>query len=90
MDLGAMTIAAGSGGDEEGQKETINQLALAYNELLPQIPLWERYGNNPASQVRVIGWPPDGDPIYNNGPYGDPFVTYLLFTGALTPAPGNG
>jgi peptide/nickel transport system substrate-binding protein len=90
MDLGAMTIAAGSGGDEEGQKETINQLALAYNELLPQIPLWERYGNNPASQVRVIGWPPDGDPIYNNGPYGDPFVTYLLFTGALTPAPGTG
>jgi peptide/nickel transport system substrate-binding protein len=90
MDLGAMTIAAGSGGDEEGQKETINQLALAYNELLPQIPLWERYGNNPASQVRVIGWPPDGDPIYNNGPYGDPFVTYLLLTGALTPAPGNG
>jgi peptide/nickel transport system substrate-binding protein len=90
LDLGAMTIAAGSGGDEEGQKETINQLALAYNELLPQIPLWERYGNNPASQVRVIGWPPDGDPIYNNGPYGDPFVTYLLFTGALTPAPGNG
>ncbi|MCB8944238.1 MAG: ABC transporter substrate-binding protein [Ardenticatenaceae bacterium] len=90
MDLDAMSIAAGSGGDEAAQKDIINQLALAYNELLPQIPLWERYGNNPASQVRVAGWPADGDPIYNNGPYGDPFVTYLLLTGTLYPAPGNG
>jgi peptide/nickel transport system substrate-binding protein len=89
LDLEAMTTASGSGGDEASQAEIVNQLALAYNELLPQIPLWERYGNNPASQVRVTGWPPDGDPIYNNGPYGDPFVTYLLLTGTLVPAPGN-
>lgn len=90
LDLGALTIEAGSGGDEAAQAATVNTLALAYNELLPQIPLWERYGNNPASQVRVVGWPPDGDPIYNNGPYGDPFVTYLLLTGTLAPGPGNG
>lgn len=90
VDLQAMTIASGSGGDADAQVGIINELALAYNELLPQIPLWERYGNNPASQVRVIGWPEDGDPIYNNGPYGDPFVTYLLLTGTLSPAPGNG
>jgi peptide/nickel transport system substrate-binding protein len=87
LDLEAMTLESGRGADEEAQKEIVNQLALAYNELLPQIPLWERYGNNPAPQVRVTGWPPDGDPIYNNGPYGDPFVTYLLFTGTLEPAP---
>lgn len=90
LDLGALTIEAGSGGDDAAQAATVNTLALAYNELLPQIPLWERYGNNPASQVRVVGWPPDGDPIYNNGPYGDPFVTYLLLTGTLAPGPGNG
>jgi peptide/nickel transport system substrate-binding protein len=89
LDLEAMTTAAGSGGDEAAQVDIVNQLALAYNELLPQIPLWERYGNNPAPQVRVQGWPPDGDPIYNNGPYGDPFVTYLILTGVLEPAPGN-
>jgi len=90
LDLGALTIESGSGGDEAAQAEIINTIALAYNELLPQIPLWERYGNNPASQVRVVGWPADGDPIYNNGPYGDPFVTYLLLTGTLAPGPGNG
>ncbi|HFC11250.1 MAG TPA: ABC transporter substrate-binding protein [Anaerolineae bacterium] len=90
VDLEAMLQESGSGGDEAAQVDVINAMALAYNELLPQIPLWERYGNNPASQVRVAGWPPDGDPIYNNGPYGDPFVTYLLLTGTLHPAPGNG
>lgn len=90
FDLETMVTDSGSGGDGAAQAAIINQLALAYNELLPQIPLWERYGNNPASQVRVIGWPADGDPIYNNGPYGDPFVTYLLLTGTLQPAPGNG
>ncbi len=89
LDLGALTDAAGSGADEAAQKEIVNTLALAYNELLPQIPLWERYGNNPAPQVRVTGWPPDGDPIYNNGPYGDPFVVVLLLNGTLQPAPTN-
>ncbi len=90
VDLEAMTTTSASGSDEAAQAAIINELAIAYNELLPQIPLWERYGNNPASQVRVAGWPADGDPIYNNGPYGDPFVTYLLMTGVLHPAPGNG
>jgi peptide/nickel transport system substrate-binding protein len=89
FDLDAMITESGSGGDEAPQAEIVNQLALAYNELLPQIPLWERFGNNPASQVRVVGWPADGDPIYNNGPYGDPFVAYLLLTGTLQPAPSN-
>ncbi|MCB0020852.1 MAG: hypothetical protein KDE09_23820, partial [Anaerolineales bacterium] len=87
LDLGALTEQAGQGGDESEQNALINTLALAYNELLPQIPLWERYGNNPAPQVRVAGWPAEGDPIYNNGPYGDPFVVVLLLNGTLYPAP---
>jgi peptide/nickel transport system substrate-binding protein len=87
LDLDALTTQSGQGGDEEAQREVVNALALAYNELLPQIPLWERYGNNPVPQVRVTGWPVDGDPIYNNGPYGDPFVVVLLLNGTLQPAP---
>ena len=87
LDLGALTEQAGQGGDNSEQNALINTLALAYNELLPQIPLWERYGNNPAPQVRVAGWPAEGDPIYNNGPYGDPFVVVLLLNGTLYPAP---
>ncbi len=86
VDLGALTDAAGKGNDEEGQKADINTLALAYNELLPQIPLWERYGNNPAASIRVTGWPEDDDPVYLNGPYADAFAVVLMLEGRLEPA----
>lgn len=85
VDLGALTDAAGKGNDEEGQKADINTLALAYNELLPQIPLWERYGNNPAASIRVTGWPEDDDPVYLNGPYADAFAVVLMLEGRLEP-----
>ena len=87
LDLGQMTIDAGQGSDRDAQAEIINQLALAYNELLPQIPLWERYGNNPTVEdVRVTGWPAEGDPVFLNGTYADPFSIVLISTGVLEPA----
>jgi len=87
LDLAALTIEAGKGSDRDAQVEIVNQLALAYNELLPQIPLWERYGNNPTLEdVRVSGWPADGDPIINNGTYADPFAIVLMLQGKLHPA----
>ncbi len=87
LDLAALTIEAGKGSDRDAQAAIVNQLALAYNELLPQIPLWERYGNNPTLEdVRVTGWPADGDPIINNGTYADPFAIVLMLQGKLRPA----
>ena len=80
-----MVVAAGAGNDRDAQAKVINDLALAYNELLPQIPLWERYGNNVAPDIRVTGWPPDDDPVYKNGAYNDPFVAVLLLNGTLKP-----
>ena len=59
--------------------------ALANNDLLPQIPLWDRYGNNPARDTRFPGWPADGDPVFQNGTYNDPFVIVLMLTGQLQP-----
>jgi len=85
VDLNAMVVESGAGADMAAQKAVINDLALAYNELLPQIPLWERYGNNPAPAIRITGWPEDGDPVYQNGTYNDPFVIVLLLTGQLQP-----
>lgn len=87
LDLGALTDEAGLGSDLEAQKVIVNQLALAYNELLPQIPLWERYGNNPVPEIRVTGWPAEDDPVFLNGPGGDPFTIVLLLNGTLTPVP---
>jgi peptide/nickel transport system substrate-binding protein len=61
-------------------------MALAYNELLPNIPLWERYGNNPVFEgKRVTGWPKEGDPVYQNAFSVDSFVTLLMFSGTLSP-----
>ncbi|MBW7883407.1 MAG: peptide ABC transporter substrate-binding protein [Caldilineaceae bacterium] len=85
VELGQMVVAAAAGSDSEAQKAAINDLALAYNELLPQIPLWERYGNNPAPEIRITGWPADDDPVYKNGTYNDPFVIVLVANGVLQP-----
>jgi peptide/nickel transport system substrate-binding protein len=84
VDLSQLVVDAAAGLDEEKQKVAISKLALTFNELLPIIPLWERYGNNPALEnVRVTGWPKDGDPIYNNSPYADSFVVIMILDGTL-------
>jgi peptide/nickel transport system substrate-binding protein len=73
----------GDGTDEAKQKAAVTELALAFNELLPIIPLWQRFGNNPINdKKRVAGWPPDGDGIYKN-PDADSFAMTLLIRGTI-------
>lgn len=87
IDLEAAVVAAGNGLDEAVQKESVTKVALAFNELLPVIPLFERYGNNPALEgTRVEKWPADSDPILQNGPYADNFTIMLMLQGNLKPA----
>ena len=86
VNLADLVQAAGTGGDAEPQKEALGQLALAYNELLPQIPLYERYGNNPVPSRFAAGWLPEDDPIYLNSPYADSFVVLQILDGTLGPA----
>ncbi len=87
VDLAALTLKSAEGLDPEANKPTLTQLAKAFNELLPIIPLWERYGNNPALDggARVKGFPADDDPILLNSPYGDSFVIIGMYEGSLTP-----
>ncbi len=69
--------------DEAKQKEAVTKLAFAFNELLPAIPLAERFNNAPINdQARVSGWPPLDDKIYQNGG-GDNFTLILLMDGTL-------
>jgi peptide/nickel transport system substrate-binding protein len=86
VDLNALIDASATGADMEAQKEAIGQLALAFNEDLPMIPLWERYGNNPAPSRFAAGWLPDDDPVYKNSPYSDSFVIIQILDGTLGPA----
>jgi peptide/nickel transport system substrate-binding protein len=72
--------------DVAAQKAMVAETAKAYNELLPNIPLWERYGNNPAMDgLHTCGWLPEGDPIYKNSPYADSFVVLMILDGTLYP-----
>ena len=86
VDLEELVTASGEGLDVEEQKKNISTVALAFNELLPIIPLFERYGNNPALEgVRVQGFPTEDDPILENAPYADNFVILKMFRGDITP-----
>src|SRR5436190_1172399 len=83
IDFDDLINQTGDGLDESKQKAAVTKLALAFNELLPIIPLWQRFGNNPINdKKRVAGWPADGDPIYKN-PDGDSFAMTLLVRGTI-------
>ncbi|MCO5217243.1 MAG: hypothetical protein M9909_00160 [Thermomicrobiales bacterium] len=72
VDLNALTIESAEGLDESAQHEKIATIAQAFNELLPVIPMWERFGNNAALEgVRVKAWPADDDPLLLNSFYAD-------------------
>jgi len=86
VDLQALIVDSALGLDEAKQKTAVATVAQAFNELLPIVPIWERYGNNPALAKRVTGYPADGDPIYKNAVYGDNFVVLMLQDGTLKPA----
>jgi peptide/nickel transport system substrate-binding protein len=87
VDLENLIIQTASGLDVEEQKATVTKLSKIFNELLPVIPLWERYGNNPALEgERVVGWLPDSNPIYQNSPYEDSFTVMMIMDGTLKPA----
>ena len=87
IDLTEAVTKAGSGLDEAEQKANVTKIAVAFNELLPMVPLFERYGNNPALEgTRIKAFPPDGDPILKNAPYADNFVIMWILLGKLEPA----
>jgi peptide/nickel transport system substrate-binding protein len=86
VDFDHLITQAGEGLDEGPQKAAITKMALAFNELLPIIPLYERYGNNPVLEnKRVTGWLPPDDPIYRNNLYSDSFVALQILDGTLKP-----
>ena len=56
---------------------------MAFNEILPAIPLAERFNNAPINdQKRVSGWPAVDDTIYQNGG-ADSFAVILIMDGTL-------
>lgn len=87
-DLNVFEVAneSAQGVDRDAQAELVTELAVSYNELLPAIPLWERYTNN-ALNRNYLSLPEDSDPIFANfGGGADNWMTYLVLTGQVAPA----
>ncbi len=85
VDLDALIVQMGDGFDTNKQKEPVTKLASAFNDLLPIIPIWERYGNNPVNdKKRVKGWKPDGDAVYKNAFGQDNFAVNGIIDGSLS------
>jgi peptide/nickel transport system substrate-binding protein len=85
VNLRDLAIASGQGVDVEAQRALVEQLAVSFNELLPAVPLWERYTNN-ALNRKFIDAPPFDDPIYVNDTTPDFWMTYAIMTGRVGPA----
>jgi ABC-type transport system substrate-binding protein len=86
VDLQKVVVDSGLGATPDDLKQATTTAALAFNELLPIIPMWERYANAPAVTSMLKGYPPDGDPLYENSIYADNYTTFLTFQGMLKPA----
>lgn len=86
VDFDALINKMVEGFDVNAQKPVVTEAAIAFNDLLPVVPLWERYGNNPVGTKRVTGWPADSDPIYKNSFGTDNFAVYLVMMGKLRKA----
>src|SRR5438093_511398 len=83
-DFDALIVKMSDGFDTNAQKPAVTEAVLAFNDLLPVIPLWERYGNNPVNdKKRVAGWKPDSDPVYKNPWSTDAFTTLMIMDGTL-------
>jgi peptide/nickel transport system substrate-binding protein len=86
VDLQRVVIDSGLGATPDDLKKATTIAALAFNELLPVVPMWERYSNAPAVTSMIAGYPPDGDALYENSIYADNYTTILTFQGVLKPA----
>lgn len=79
-------VSSGEGLDSEVQAGYVTQLAQSYNELVPFIQLWERYGNNPLNRGNVDAPASDDAVVQNPWSGTDAFIPYWILTGQLGPA----
>lgn len=91
IDLVEAIEASGTGVDEEVLRANTATVALAFNELLPILPLYENVGVNPVNIEMTTGWPAAGEPIYQNSPYStDCYAVVLLLNGTVKPVGAAG
>lgn len=87
VDIQKMVTESGQGLDEDAQRKLIQQLAVIFNTELPRLPVYERFGNNPAQEgPRVKAFPADDDKIWASGAYTDNPVMLSFYRGTIEPS----
>jgi peptide/nickel transport system substrate-binding protein len=87
VDIQKLVTQSGEGLDEDKQRELVQQLALIFNDQLPKVPVWERFGNNPSQDgPRVLAFPADDDPIWKSSAYSDNPVVQSIYKGTMEPS----
>jgi peptide/nickel transport system substrate-binding protein len=86
VDIEDIITKSTQGMDIENQKDYVEELALIFNEYLPMIPMFERYGNNPVNEGIRINSLPETSPLYRNDFYNDSYFVIMLLQGILKPA----
>ena len=86
VDIEQLIVDCPEGLDMDTQKARVYDLVKIFNDELPKVPLWERYGNNPIQDgLHTTGWPADDDPLFKNSPYADSFVVIWILDGTVAP-----
>src|SRR5690606_26031436 len=86
IDVYEAAVASGDGLDRDTQVGYVTQLAQSYNELVPFVQLWERYGNNPLNRSNVDAPAGDDPEVQNPWSGTDAFIPLWIMTGKLVPA----
>lgn len=85
IDLHKAITEAAYGANLAALTAKTDELALAFNELLPMIPIYEQISVVPTPPDKMTGWPAATDPIYKNAMYADSPMISLMLSGTLKP-----
>lgn len=86
VDLRKLIVQSGEGLDPAQMKAATTKMALAFNTLMPTVPLDQRFGDNPVmTNSGVAGWNL-GSSLWSNDLYADNPVVIMILNGTLHPA----
>ena len=82
----SLIVQTGEGLDAAAMKSAVSKMAIAFNRVLPIVPLDQRFGDNPVNTAAPItGWSLNSN-IWQNSLYTETPVVLLMLEGILRPS----
>jgi peptide/nickel transport system substrate-binding protein len=86
VDIGALIASLDSDIEQSAQGDVVMKLSQMYNDLLPILPIAERYTNAPLLTTQLTGVPSADNDIFLNAYSADNYVILWLMQGVIKPA----